>query len=890
MFGSSNQSTFGQSAGTSGFGQPNQSSLFGTNTQTPAFGGFGAGTSASTGTGGFGGFGVQNQTASTFGFGAPASNPSGGLFGTPTVTPFGGTGTSTATPSPPPNGTANPSYTTTSEKDPAGTLNIFHSISAMPAYRNFSFEELRLQDYQLNRKPLANGSNFGGIGGVTPSFGATSTPNAFGAAPSGFGNAFGPKSTQPSQPFAFGGGATATPAPGGFGAQVGSSQIFGASKPFGAPTAGFGNTPAAGGSGFGSAIGGIGGSSLFGATSTPATPTFGAKTTTTAPAFGQANVGPKTTTAASGFSIQPTTTLAFGGFGATTSAPPLNLFSTSKPSFGFNNQSTAGGVFGGVAPATSNTTSNLFGNFGATTSAPTGNLGMGLFNNKPTVPSINLGTTTQAQPSSFNLGVPSMGFGTASVSAPFGQTGQTQGLEASVDKSPYGDIPVYQMTSSMPTKPTVTATPLASSPTKKKSITTSHKVTPKPTTKLKPFILSSPPTNQGYRPEVKPLHLFESVSQDDILSPDAFTRRNPRKLVLDHSVEPQELLPEPDTRAGASNEGQTPIKKSLPFDSRLESGADTISHSFSPKNNRPIDVSSSSTIATPTKISKTPLTSPSNGSTKEEEIFSSPILDSEYYSTPTIKDLKEMSPEHLKSVSGFLVGRKGYGAIEYPDPVDLSEINPIEDILGKIIKFESQHCTVYGNDYSKPPPGQGLNKPAIISLTNCWALDKSNRQPITEPEDPRYQQRIERLKRVDGTKFITFVPATGTWVFQVEHFTTYGLIFDDPEDQYEEKRFQFPVVLPVTERDETKPLSQSRKGKEKEHDIDKLNPVINFSEALGHDPDVISEMQNFIFHSEDIMSMDTTMDNEEFEDSRKRSLGSYEDQNAMQVEERPIVE
>ncbi|CAG8716888.1 9969_t:CDS:2, partial [Racocetra fulgida] len=168
-------------------------------------------------------------------------------------------GTSTATPSPPPNGTANPSYTTTSEKDPAGTLNIFHSISAMPAYRNFSFEELRLQDYQLNRKPLATGSNFGGIGSVTPSFGATSTPSAFGAAPSGFGNAFGVKSTQPTQPFAFGGGATATPAAGGgFGAQVGSSQLFGASKPFGAPTGGgFGTaTPGAGG-GFGSAIGGI---------------------------------------------------------------------------------------------------------------------------------------------------------------------------------------------------------------------------------------------------------------------------------------------------------------------------------------------------------------------------------------------------------------------------------------------------------------------------------------------------------------------------------------------------------------------------------------------------------------------------------------------------------
>ncbi|KAF0382647.1 Nuclear pore complex protein Nup98-Nup96 [Gigaspora margarita] len=902
MFGTSNQQgAFGQSAGTSGFGQSAQTpSLFGTNTQAPAFGGFGAGTSASTGTGGFGGFGVQNQTTSTFGFGAPASNPTGGgLFGTPTVSPFGGTGTSTATPSPPPNGTANPSYTTTSEKDPAGTLNVFHSISAMPAYRNFSFEELRLQDYQLNRKQLGTGSNFGGIGGVTPSFGATSTPSAFGAAPSGFGSvspAFGAKSTTQPQPFAFGGGATATPAAGGFGAQVGpSSQLFGPQKPFGAPTGGFGTaTQSAVGSGFGSGIGsGIGGGGgLFGATTTPATPPFG-KTTTTAPAFGQNNVGfgglsstgfgfgNKTTTAASGFNITPSTTPAFGGFGATTTAP-TNLFGASKPAFGFGTTATGGSVFGAAAPTTS-APSNLF-HLGATTSAPS--LGMGLFN-KPPAPSFNLGTTTQTQPSSFNIGAPSIGFGATSITAPFGQPGPTQGFEATVDKSPYGDIPIYQTTSSMPTKPSVTATPLGSSPTKKKSIITSHKVTPKPTSKLKPFTLSSP-TNQGYRPEVKPLHLFESGNQEDILSPDAFTRRNPRKLVLDHSVEPQELFPESDAQAGVSNEGQTPIKKSISFDSRLESGADTISHSFSPKNNRQVDTSSSSAIVTPTRISKTPLTSPFNGLTKEEEIFSSPILDNEYYSTPTIKDLKEMSPEQLKEVSGFQVGRKGYGAIEYPDQVDLSDVKPIEDILGKIIKFESQHCTVYGTEYNKPPPGQGLNKPAIISLTNCWALDKSNRQPVTDPEDPRYQQRIDRLKRVEGTKFITFIPSTGTWVFQVEHFTTYGLIFDDPEDQYEEKRFQFPVVLPVTEQDETKPSSQSRKGKEKEHDLDKLSPVINFSETLGHDPDVISEMQNFIFHSEDIMSMDTTVDDEEFDDSRKRSLGSYEDQNSMQIEEHKV--
>ncbi|CAJ0911621.1 6853_t:CDS:2 [Entrophospora sp. SA101] len=39
------------------------------------------------------------------------------------------------------------------------------------------------------------------------------------------------------------------------------------------------------------------------------------------------------------------------------------------------------------------------------------------------------------------------------------------------------------------------------------------------------------------------------------------------------------------------------------------------------------------------------------------------------------------------------------------------------------------------------------------------------------PKDSQYQQHILRLKNIPNTKFITFVPATGSWVFEVEDFT-----------------------------------------------------------------------------------------------------------------------
>src|SRR5205807_6030236 len=123
----------------------------------------------------------------------------------------------------------------------------------------------------------------------------------------------------------------------------------------------------------------------------------------------------------------------------------------------------------------------------------------------------------------------------------------------------------------------------------------------------------------------------------------------------------------------------------------------------------------------------------------------------------------------------FSVGRHGIGKIEYNEPVDLSEIKPIENIYGKTILFEDAVCRVYEDDSKKPPVGKGLNKRAIITLHKCWALDKSTRQPIKDPTDYRYQQRILRLKDRPDTKFITYVPETGSWVFEVEHFTTYGL-------------------------------------------------------------------------------------------------------------------
>jgi nuclear pore complex protein Nup98-Nup96 len=188
-------------------------------------------------------------------------------------------------------GTVNPEFSTTAERDTStGVNNNYQSITAMPAYRNFSVEELRVQDYQAGRK---NAGNTGGAFGATGGFGGqTSTPFGQSAAT----NTFGMPSTS-----------TAGSA---FGQSTGG---------FGQSTGGFGQANTGG---FGSANAGTTGG------------LFGQQTATSAPAFGSTQ--PATTGfGGTGFGQQPQQqqqqqSTGFGstatpGFGASNAAKPFSF-------------------------------------------------------------------------------------------------------------------------------------------------------------------------------------------------------------------------------------------------------------------------------------------------------------------------------------------------------------------------------------------------------------------------------------------------------------------------------------------------------------------------------------------------------------------------------------
>ncbi|KAK0541761.1 hypothetical protein OC845_006909 [Tilletia horrida] len=170
-----------------------------------------------------------------------------------------------------------------------------------------------------------------------------------------------------------------------------------------------------------------------------------------------------------------------------------------------------------------------------------------------------------------------------------------------------------------------------------------------------------------------------------------------------------------------------------------------------------------------------------------------------YKMSPTLAELRRMTKTELRTVHDCTVSRPGFGSVRFLPPVDLSEIPSLSTIAGGIVQIRSKECYVYpgkeeclpGTDgmitgYTPGPtaaPGQALNITAVISLDKCWPSERETRHPIKDLDHPRYKQHISKLEKKADTKFLGFHAATGSWQFQVEHFSRYGIDEDEAEDE-----------------------------------------------------------------------------------------------------------
>ncbi|CAH8850249.1 unnamed protein product [Trichobilharzia szidati] len=152
-----------------------------------------------------------------------------------------------------------------------------------------------------------------------------------------------------------------------------------------------------------------------------------------------------------------------------------------------------------------------------------------------------------------------------------------------------------------------------------------------------------------------------------------------------------------------------------------------------------------------------------------------------YYTLPTLDELAEMVKDGKCLVEDFVIGRRLYGHILFPGITDVYGLN-----LDNIVHIRRREVVVYPDDEKKPPEGTSLNKRAEICLESIWPTDKSTREPIKSPERlavMRFEERLERATRRMDARFIEYRPQSGSWVFEVKHFSKYRL--DDSDDEGE---------------------------------------------------------------------------------------------------------
>jgi nuclear pore complex protein Nup98-Nup96 len=151
---------------------------------------------------------------------------------------------------------------------------------------------------------------------------------------------------------------------------------------------------------------------------------------------------------------------------------------------------------------------------------------------------------------------------------------------------------------------------------------------------------------------------------------------------------------------------------------------------------------------------------------------------SDYFTLPRIHELaakERAEPGFCSHVKDFVVGRQGYGSIRFLGVTDVRGLD-----LESIVQFNNREVIVYMDDSKKPPVGQGLNKPAEVTLLNIKCFDKKTGQQYTEgPRIEKYKEMLKRKAEDQGAEFVSYDANKGEWKFRVNHFSVYKLVDED---------------------------------------------------------------------------------------------------------------
>jgi hypothetical protein len=131
----------------------------------------------------------------------------------------------------------------------------------------------------------------------------------------------------------------------------------------------------------------------------------------------------------------------------------------------------------------------------------------------------------------------------------------------------------------------------------------------------------------------------------------------------------------------------------------------------------------------------------------------------EYWTKPTLEEMKKMSDKQLSSLRGFKVGRSGYGEVEFLDAVNVLGAN-----IDKEIIFTKMNIEVISKK---------INGHAVVTLLDCFPVSKKTGKRLTKKK--QIQRFEEKLRNTESWNpdihTIEYDNRSGVWVFEVPHFT-----------------------------------------------------------------------------------------------------------------------
>lgn len=96
------------------------------------------------------------------------------------------------------------------------------------------------------------------------------------------------------------------------------------------------------------------------------------------------------------------------------------------------------------------------------------------------------------------------------------------------------------------------------------------------------------------------------------------------------------------------------------------------------------------------------------------------------------------------------------------------------------VHFRHKEVTVYPDESSKPPLGEGLNRPAQVTLDRVWPMDRKAGTLISDPfqlDEIDYEGTLRNACCKMNARFKEYRPQTGSWVFKVSPVYYYLLVF-----------------------------------------------------------------------------------------------------------------